>query len=160
MVYCRCITINNKNIKLDNKLKYIINRNSKKVAFKKFKYAYEILNNIKTDYLTTEDAEIIIRAFEICYEFILKVMEVKLGEEVSTVSLPKYLLIMAAKYNLIDNLEMWMIFYDIKDKLARKQDTFCKGKIVFNIIKILPIFKMKVDELMRLFEVKNKLIVK
>ena len=136
----------------------IINQNSKEVAFKEFKCAYEILNKIKKDNLTVENAEVVIKAFEIYYNFVLKVMESKIGEVDSVLSLPKYLLVMAAQYNIINDLEMWMIFCDIKEKLIRNLDNVYKGKLACSIMKILPIFKIKVDEIMKSFEVKNKAI--
>ena len=136
----------------------VINKNNKEVAFKEFKCAYEILNKIKKDNLTVENAEVVIKAFEIYYNFVLKVMESKIGEVDSVLSLPKYLLVMAAQYNLINDLEMWMIFCDIKEKLIRNLDNVYKGKLACSIMKILPIFKIKVDEIMKSFEVKNKAI--
>ena len=136
----------------------VINQNSKEVAFKEFKCAYEILNKIKKGNLTVENAEVAIKAFEICYNFVLKVMEIKKGGVGSVLSLPKYLLVMAAQYNIINDLEMWMIFCDIKEKLIRNLDNVYKGKLACSIMKILPIFKIKVDEIMKSFEVKNKVI--
>ena len=136
----------------------VINKNNKEVAFKEFKCAYEILNKIKKDNLTVENAEVVIKAFEIYYNFVLKVMESKIGEVDSVLSLPKYLLVMAAQYNLINDLEMWMIFCDIKEKLIRNLDNVYKGKLACSIMKILPIFKIKVDEIMKSFEVTNKAI--
>ena len=53
----------------------VINQNSKEVAFKEFKCAYEILNKIKKGSLTVENAEVAIKAFEICYNFILKYLK-------------------------------------------------------------------------------------
>ena len=135
-----------------------INQNSKEVAFKEFKCAYEILNKIKKGNLTVENAEVTIKAFEICYNFVLKVMEIKMGGVESVLSLPKYLLVMAAQYNIINDLEMWMIFCDIKEKIIRNLDNIYKGKLACSIMKILPIFKIKVDEIIKLFEVKNKVI--
>jgi hypothetical protein len=136
----------------------VINKNNKEVAFKEFKCAYEILNKIKKDNLTVENAEVTIKAFEICYEFLLKVMEIKIAKVETVLSLPKYLLMTAAKYNLINDLEVWMIFYDAKEKLEINQDNVYKGKLACSIMKILPIFKIKVDEIMKSFEVKNKAI--
>ena len=136
----------------------IINQNSKEVTFKEFKCAYEILNTIKKGNLTVENAEVVIKAFEICYNFILKVMEIKIGEVELVLSLPKYLLVMTAQYNLINDLEMWMMFCDTKEKLMRNLDNVYKGKLACSIMKILPIFKIKVDEIMKSFEVKNKAI--
>ena len=136
----------------------IINQNSKEVAFKEFKCAYEILNKIKKGNLTVENAEVVIKAFEICYNFILKVMEIKIGEVELVLSLPKYLLVMAAQYNIINDLEMWIIFYDAKDRLIVNLDNIYKGKLACSIMKILPIFKIKADEIMKSFEVKNKVI--
>jgi hypothetical protein len=136
----------------------VINQNSKEVAFKEFKCAYEILNKIKKGNLTVENAEVAIKAFEICYNFVLKVMEIKMGGVGSVVSLPKYLLVMAAQYNIINDLEMWMIFCDIKEKLIRNLDNVYKGKLACSIMKILPIFKIKVDEIIKSLEVKNKVI--
>ena len=136
----------------------IINQNSKEVAFKEFKCAYEILNKIKKGNLTVENAEVVIKAFEICYNFILKVMEIKIGEVELVLSLPKYLLVMTAQYNLINDLEMWMMFCDTKEKLMRNLDNVYKGKLACSIMKILPIFKIKVDEIMKSFEVKDKAI--
>ena len=136
----------------------VINKNNKEVAFKEFKCAYEILNKIKKGNFTIENAEVTIKAFEICYEFVLKVMEIKIGEVGSVLSLPKYLLVMAAQYNLINDLEMWMIFCDIKEKLIRNLDNVYKGKLACSVMRILPIFKIKVDEIMKSFEVKNKAI--
>ena len=121
----------------------VINKNNKEVAFKEFKCAYEILNKIKKDNLTVENAEVVIKAFEIYYNFVLKVMESKIGEVDSVLSLPKYLLVMAAQYNIINDLEMWMIFCDIKEKLIRNLDNVYKGKLACSIMKILPIFKNK-----------------
>lgn len=136
----------------------VINQNSKEVAFKEFKCAYEILNKIKKGNLTAENSEVTIKAFEICYEFVLKVMEIKIAKVETVLSLPKYLLITAAKYNLINDLEMWMIFYDAKDRLVVNLDNVYKGKLACSVMKILPIFKIKVDEIMKSFEVKNKAI--
>ena len=136
----------------------VINQNSKEVAFKEFRCAYEILNKIKKGNLTVENAEVTIKAFEICYEFVLKVMEIKIAKVETVLSLPKYLLMTAAKYNLINDLEMWMIFYDAKEKLVENQDNIYKGKLACSIMKILPIFKIKVDEIMKSFEVNNKVI--
>ena len=136
----------------------VINQNSKEVAFKEFKCAYEILNKIKKGNLTVENAEVTIKAFEICYEFVLKVMEIKIGEVGSVLSLPKYLLVMAAQYNIINDLEMWMIFCDIKEKLIRNLDNVYKGKLACSIMKILPIFIIKVDEIIKSFEIKDKAI--
>ena len=136
----------------------VINQNSKEVAFKEFKCAYEILNKIKKGSLTVENAEVTIKAFEICYNFVLKVMEIKMGGVGSVLSLPKYLLVMAAQYNLINDLEMWMIFCDTKEKLMRNLDNVYKGKLACSVMKILPIFKIKVDEIMKSFEVKDKAI--
>ena len=136
----------------------VINQNSKEVAFKEFKCAYEILNKIKKGSLTVENAEVTIKAFEICYNFVLKVMEIKMGEVGSVLSLPKYLLVMVAKYNLINDLEMWMIFYDAKDRLVVNLDNVYKGKLACSIMKILPIFKIKADEIMKSYEVINKAI--
>ena len=136
----------------------VINQNSKEVAFKEFKCAYEILNKIKKGNLTVENAEVAIKAFEICYNFVLKVMEIKMGGVGSALSLPKYLLVMAAQYNIINDLEMWMIFYDTKERLVGKHDNVYKGKLACSIMKILPIFKIKVDEIIKSFEVKNKVI--
>ena len=130
----------------------IINKNSKEVAFKEFKCAYEILNKIKKGNLTVENAEVTIKAFEICYQFILKVMEIKIREVGLVLSLPKYLLVMAAQYNLINDLEMWMIFCDTKEKLIRNLDNVYKGKLACSVMKILPIFIIKVDEIMKSFE--------
>lgn len=136
----------------------VINKNNKEVAFKEFKCAYEILNKIKKDNLTVENAEVVIKAFEICYNFVLKVMESKIGEVESVLSLPKYLLVMVAKYNLINDLEMWMIFYDVKDRLVVNLDNVYKGKLACSVMKILPIFKIKVDEIMKSYEVTKKAI--
>ena len=136
----------------------VINQNSKEVAFKEFKCAYEILNKIKKGNLTVENAEVTIKAFEICYEFVLKVMEIKIAKVETALSLPKYLLMTAAKYNLINDLEMWMIFYDAKDRLVVNLENVYKGKLACSIMKILPIFKIKVDEIMKSYEVKNKAI--
>ena len=136
----------------------IINQNSKEVASKEFKCAYEILNKIKKGNLTVENAEVVIKAFEICYNFVLKVMEIKMGEVGSVLSLPKYLLVMAAQYNLINDLEMWMIFYDTKEKLIRNLDNVYKGKLACSVMKILPIFKIKVDEIIKSYEVIKKAI--
>ena len=136
----------------------VINQNSKEVAFKEFKCAYEILNKIKKGNLTVENAEVAIKAFEICYNFVLKVMEIKMGGVGSVLSLPKYLLVMAAQYNIINDLEMWIIFYDAKDRLIVNLDNVYKGKLACSIMKILPIFKIKADEIMKSFEVKNKVI--
>ena len=136
----------------------IINQNSKEVAFKEFKCAYEILNKIKKDNLTLDNAEVAVKAFGICYEFVLKIMEVKVEEVESVLSLPKYLLLKAAQYNIINDLEVWMIFYDAKEKLEVNQDNVYKGKLACSIMKILPIFKIKVDEIMKSFEVTNKAI--
>ena len=133
----------------------IISNNTAKISYEEFKSAYKKLIDIKKTNITTEEAEEIIKLFEISYEFILNVMENNIDDMSATLSLPKYLLIMAAKNNLIDDLEMWMKFYNIKNKLARNVDNIHKGKVVFNIIKILPIFRRKVDELIRLFENKN-----
>ena len=136
----------------------VINKNNKVVAFKEFKCAYEILNKIKKDNLTLDNAEVAVKAFGICYEFVLKIMEVKVEEVESVLSLPKYLLLKAAQYNIINDLEVWMIFYDAKEKLEVNQDNVYKGKLACSIMKILPIFKIKVDEIMKSFEVKNKAI--
>ena len=136
----------------------VTNKNNKEVAFKEFKCAYEILNKIKKGNLTVENAEVVIKAFEICYNFILKVMEIKIGEVELVLSLPKYLLVMTAQYNLINDLEMWMMFCDTKEKLMRNLDNVYKGKLACSIMKILPIFKIKVDEIMKSFEVKDKAI--
>ena len=136
----------------------VINQNSKEVAFKEFKCAYGLLNKIKKGNLTVENAEVAIKAFEICYNFALKVMEIKMGGVGSVVSLPKYLLVMASQYNIINDLEMWMIFCDIKEKLIRNLDNVYKGKLACSIMKILPIFKIKVDEIIKSLEVKNKVI--
>jgi len=51
-----------------------------------------------------------------------------------------------------------MIFYDAKEKLEVNQDNVYKGKLACSIMKILPIFKIKVDEIMKSFEVTNKAI--
>ena len=136
----------------------VINKNNKVVAFKEFKCAYEILNKIKKDNLTLDNAEVAVKAFGICYEFVLKIMEVKVEEVESVLSLPKYLLLKAAQYNIINDLEVWMIFYDAKEKLEVNQDNVYKGKLACSIMKILPIFKIKVDEIMKLYEVTNKAI--
>ena len=136
----------------------VINQNSKEVAFKEFKCAYKILNKIKKGNLTVENSEVTIKAFEICYEFVLKVMEIKIAKVETVLSLPKYLLMTAAKYNLINDLEMWMIFYDAKEKLVGNQDNVYKGKLACSIMKILPIFKIKVDEIMKSFKIANKAI--
>ena len=136
----------------------VINKNSKEVVFKEFKCAYEILNKIKKDNLTLDNAEVAVKAFGICYEFVLKTKEVRVGEVESVLSLPKYLLMTAAKYNLINDLEVWMIFYDAKEKLEVNQDNVYKGKLACSVMKILPIFKIKVDEIMKSFEVKDKAI--
>jgi len=85
-------------------------------------------------------------------------MEIKIAKVETTLSLPKYLLMTAAKYNLINDLEMWMIFYDAKEKLAGNQYNVYKGKLACSIMKILPIFKIKVDEIMKSYEVTNKAI--
>ena len=85
-------------------------------------------------------------------------MESKIGEVESVLSLPKYLLVMVAKYNLINDLEMWMIFYDAKDRLVVNLDNVYKGKLACSIMKILPIFKIKADEIMKSYEVINKAI--
>ena len=53
---------------------------------------------------------------------------------------------------------MWMIFCDTKEKLMRNLDNVYKGKLACSIMKILPIFKIKVDEIMKSFEVKDKAI--
>ena len=136
----------------------VTNKNNKEVAFKEFKCAYEILNKIKKGNLTVENAEVVIKAFEICYNFVLKVMEIKMGGVGSVLSLPKYLLVMAAQYNIINDLEMWIIFYDAKDRLIVNLDNVYKGKLACSIMKILPILKIKADEIMKSFEVKNKVI--
>ena len=138
----------------------IINNNTAKISYEEFKSAYKKLIDIKKTNITTEEAEEIIKLFEISYEFILNVMEKNINDRGATLSLPKYLLIKAAENYLIDDLEMWIRFYDIKNKLTRNEDNIHKGKVVFNIIKILPIFRRKVDELIRLFENKNKVVVK
>ena len=85
-------------------------------------------------------------------------MEIKIGEVGSVLSLPKYLLLKAAQYSIINDLEVWMIFYDAKEKLEVNQDNVYKGKLACSIMKILPIFKIKVDEIMKSFEVTNKAI--
>ena len=138
----------------------IINNNTAKISYEEFKSVYKKLIDIKKTNITTEEAEEIIKLFEISYKFILNVMEKNIDDRGAALSLPKYLLIMAAKNNLIDDLEMWMRFYDIKNKLTRNEDNIHKGKVVFNIIKILPIFRSKVDELIRLFENKNQVVVR
>jgi hypothetical protein len=137
----------------------VMNKNNKEAVFKEFKCAYKMLNEIKKGNLTVEKVEVTIKAFEICYNFILKVMEIKIGEVGSVLSLPKYLLVMAVQYNLINDLEMWMIFCDVKEKPVRNQDNVYKGKLACSIMKIFPIFKIKVDEIIRSFEVKYKVIV-
>ena len=136
----------------------VINQNSKEVAFKEFKCAYEILNKIKKGNLTVENAEVTIKAFEICYEFVLKVMEIKIAKVETVLSLPKYLLLKAVQYNIINDLEVWMIFYDAKEKLEVNQDNVYKGKLACSVMKILEIFKIKADEIMKSYEVKNKVI--
>ena len=136
----------------------VINQNSKEVTFKEFECAYKILNKIKRDNLTVKNAEIVIKTFEICYNFVLKIMEIKIVGVKSVISLPKYLLVTAAQYNLINDLEMWMIFYDAKDRLVVNLGNIYKGKLAYSIMKILPIFKIKVDKIMKSFEVKNKVI--
>ena len=136
----------------------VLNKNNKEVTYKEFKFAYEKLIKTKKGNLTVENAEAITKAFKICYEFVLKVMEIKIVEVEESLSLPKYLLVMAAKYNLINDLEIWMIFYNMKDKLVRDKEYPYKGKVAFSIMKILPIFKIKADEIIRSFEVKNKAI--
>ena len=136
----------------------IINQNSKEVAFKEFKCVYEILNKIKKGNLTLDNAEVAVKAFGICYEFVLSIMEVKREEVVSVLSLPKYLLMKAVQYNTINDLEVWMIFYDAKEKLAVNQDNVYKGKLACSIMKILPIFKIKVDEIIKSYEVIKKAI--
>ena len=152
------MTLNNKSIKIGNKLMDIINQNSKEVSFKEFKCSYEILNKIKKENLTLDNAEFAIKAFGICYEFVLKIMEVKVGEVESVLSFPKYLLLKAVQYNIINDLEVWMIFYNAKEKLEVNQDNVYKGKLACRVMKILPIFKIKVYEIMKSFEVKNKVI--
>ena len=107
----------------------IINQNSKEVTFKEFECAYKILNKIKRDNLTVKNAEVVIKTFEICYNFVLKIMEIKIVEVKSVISLPKYLLVTAAQYNLINDLEMWMIFYDEKDRLVVNLGNIYKGKL-------------------------------
>ena len=134
----------------------VINKSSKEVAFKEFKCAYEILNKIKKGNLTLDNAEVAVKAFGICYEFVLSIMKVKIEEVESVLSLPKYLLMEAVQYNTINDLEVWMIFYDAKEKLAVNQDNVYKGKLACSIMKILPIFKIKADEIIKSFEVKNK----
>ena len=136
----------------------IINQNSKEVTFKEFECAYKILNKIKRDNLTVKNAEVVIKTFEICYNFVLKIMEIKIVGVKSVISLPKYLLVTAARYNLINDLEMWMIFYNEKDRLVVNLGNIYKGKLACSIMKILPIFKIKVDKIMKSFEVKNKVI--
>jgi hypothetical protein len=72
----------------------IINQNSKEVTFKEFECAYKILNKIKRDNLTVKNAEVVIKTFEICYNFVLKIMEIKIVEVKSVIStlLHKYLI--------------------------------------------------------------------
>ena len=53
-------------------------------------------------------------------------MEIKIAKVETALSLPKYLLMTAAKYNLINDLEMWMIFYDAKEKLVENKKIFIK----------------------------------
>ena len=136
----------------------VINKSSKEVAFKEFKCAYEILNKIKKGNLTLDNAEVAVKAFGICYEFVLSIMKVKIEEVESVLSLPKYLLMEAVQYNTINDLEVWMIFYDAKEKLAVNQDNVYKGKLACSIMKILPIFKIKADEIIKSFKIANKAI--
>ena len=136
----------------------VINKNNKEVAFKEFKCAYGILKKIKKENLTLDNAEIAVKAFGICYEFVLKIMEVKVWEVGSVLSLPKYLLLKAVQYNIINDLEVWMIFYDAKEKLKVNQDNVYKGKLACSVMKILEIFKIKADEIMKSFEIANKAI--
>ena len=136
----------------------VINKNNKEVTFKEFERAYKILNKIKRGNLTVKNAEVVIQTFEICYNFLLKVMKIKIGGVKLVLSLPKYLLVTAARYNLINDLEMWMIFYNEKDRLVVNLGNIYKGKLACSIMKILPIFKIKVDKIMKSFEVKNKVI--